>query len=131
MTDLKSLSPAEFRLWLVQQRKTREQEYAENRRRLSLAPVVGNDTSMVRVNWPVHVPQCPDKAPDGRKCRLKADHPAHENNQHAGWVRVGKAKAWSVWSGGFLSRNHYGLLRNWKKANKSGQTRLALGSDGC
>lgn len=117
--SLRELSGAEFRVWLSQQRKEKEKRQAEARAE------VGAPEPPKWARFFNTVPQCPDKGPDGRKCRLKCDHPAHLNNSHAGWRKVGKVKAWAVWEGGPLTRNHYGVARNWKKANKSGQVRFA------
>lgn len=116
---VKELNPQEFRVWLHNQRKAKLQSQAEARAE------AGAPEPPSWAKWFHTVPQCPDRAPDGRKCRLKADHPSHITNQHAGWRRVGKVKAWAVWEGGPLTRNHYGVSRQWRKANKSGQVRFA------
>lgn len=114
------MTQAEFTRWLVAQKKERFARQAEARIE------AGAPEPPKWLNWFHKVPQCPDRHPeDARKCRLKADHPAHLNNSHAGWRKKGKVKSWAVWSGGPLTMNHYGVNPRWRKANQSGQLRFA------
>lgn len=113
------MNEVEFRSWLREKTKDRFRRQSMNR------DEVGAPEPSRKHLWLPHVPQCPDRGPDGRKCRLKADHPAHDTNQHAGWKKKGKAKSWSIWSSE-LTGNFYGAVRNWKKANKSGQQRFSI-----
>lgn len=114
---MRELSQAEFLVWLQQQRIKRFEQQATNR------DLEGLPEPPKRFLWPIHIPQCPDKSTSKIKCRLKADHVERITTQHAGWKRKGKSRIWIIWDSP-MSTNHYGAVRNWKKANKVGQVKF-------